>query len=48
MVGADIPHANVIRHDDENVGFLLLSCGWKRRAYAKQQCGKQRQSQPTN
>ncbi len=24
MIGTDIPHADVIAHDDDNVGFLLL------------------------
>jgi hypothetical protein len=29
-VGADIPHADVITHDDEDVGLLgLLCCRWQ-------------------
>ncbi len=30
MVGTDIPNADVIRHDDENVRFFLVSIGSKR------------------
>jgi hypothetical protein len=28
MVGADVPHADVIAHDEEDVGFLVRRLGW--------------------
>ena len=32
MVGADVPHADVIAHDEEDVGFLVLRLSWGDRA----------------
>lgn len=39
-IGADVPHADVITHDDEDVGFLLLLCRcWRtHHDYGSEQC----------
>ena len=30
VIGADIPHADVVAHDDDDVGLLRLLCGCRR------------------
>src|SRR5205809_4864718 len=32
MVGANIPHADIIAHDEQDIGFLVLSLGWSNHA----------------
>jgi hypothetical protein len=32
MVGANVPHADVIAHDEKDVGFLILRPDWSDRA----------------
>ena len=45
IVGADVPVADVIAHDDEDVWLLrLLREGW--RAYSERGCGESEQSRP--
>src|SRR6266480_7398341 len=44
MVGADVPHTDVIAHDDEDVGFLVLSLGWSNHAEKRSRGHKQRQA----
>src|SRR6516164_5601906 len=40
FIGADVPIADVIGHDDEDVWFLLLLCGrWRRcHHHGREQC----------
>jgi hypothetical protein len=35
MVGADVPHADIIAHDDEDVGFLVLRLAGSNRAHQR-------------
>ena len=37
VVGADVPHANVVTHDDDNVGLPLRSCRREPRHHASKQ-----------
>jgi hypothetical protein len=37
VVGADVPHADVVTHDDDNVGLLLRSCRREPHHHASEQ-----------
>jgi hypothetical protein len=43
MVGADVPHSNVITHDEQDVWFLVLGVDWGDRA--KKRSGGYKQPQ---
>ena len=44
MVGADVPHTDVITHDEQDVGFLVLRLGWSDRTEKRSRGCKQRQT----
>src|SRR5262245_31043290 len=44
MVRADVPHPNVIAHDEKDVGFLVLGLGWSARAKKRSRGYEQRQA----
>src|SRR5439155_7851148 len=44
MVGADVPHTDVITHDEQDVWFFVLRLGWSDRAKKRSGGNKQRQA----
>src|SRR4029077_957053 len=44
IVGADVKPANVVSHDEDDVGFLVCSMGWSNHAEKRSRGHKQRQA----